>query len=759
MVKKIVALVLISTMLFSIPAFSKTFYDVDNSGDFAHAVDVLSELGIISGMGDGSFQPNGLLTRAQFAKIAVHILGKEKSAVETTDAFSDVKNTDWYSGYVNTVAKDGYITGYPDGTFGANDFITYAQTVTVLVRLLGYNAEDVGYKWPQGYMEKAQVLGITDGMSLSDNSHITRKDAAILIYRTIFTHMKNTKTDLVTKMDHTVYEDAVILATRKDNATLLVNQVQTDKGIFTHGEHYSFDSLKGFEGTFITNDENEIIVFEKSNELTCEEHTISAVFTQEGKEEVSLIMENGETVEINNKTTLYIDNGTYTAQKLAEGINSGSKIDLFIKDGAVKHAVVEEYKYEGPKTVMGNQTIDELFEIEDMSTLRVIRKGLLATAADISEFDVCYYSRKTNTLYAYCDRVTGVYENAYPMKSVVTEVTVSGNSYKIASKTAVNKLNESENAFKIGDRVTLLFGESGDVVDAVSLTEETVNSYGVITGFGKEISDETEDDEKGRTEFYITFMSTDGKEVKYQVEDNEYEDNIGDFGSIDFKNTYARVSFPEYVRAKGAADKDEKTFGTFSFATDFAILELEDKNENTANVSTLTIADIHDMELSKTDVLHIQTNKRGEVVVLYVNNVSGNRNTYGVLTSVPKDSNSGAYSFLSGADTYTITGSYASYKKGDCIYYYNGLNGRSIGVLKTVAKGSRISSYADNLVKMNGKSYQLAEDVLIYAGKTISDIKTISLSDALNLTGEITFHSERGAEKGGKIRIIRIFAK
>ena len=153
----------------------------------------------------------------------------------------------------------------------------------------------------------------------------------------------------------------------------------------------------------------------------------------------------------------------YTAQKLADGVNAGSSISVFKENGSIKYAFVEEYRNIGPVTVLDKTKAKDIFHLTDKDSTRVIRKGVSASWEDIEMYDVLYYSEKTNTVYAYCDRVTGLYEKAYPMKSNVSTVTVSGKEYALSSMTAVNKLNEKEGAFALGDRVTLLFGEDGTV--------------------------------------------------------------------------------------------------------------------------------------------------------------------------------------------------------------------------------------------------------------------------------------------------------
>lgn len=375
MVKKITALLLCFVMLFSMSVSGAEFSDVSSDSEEGKAIGVLSELGILSGMGDGTFSPHTYLTRAQFAKIAVCIMGKTDEAVVTTSAFSDVDASHWCSGYINVVAKEGIITGYPSGSFGVDENISYAQALTVVVRLLGYNASDVGHKWPQGYIDKAKVLGLTENMSFNYNDPITREKAALIIYRALFTDMKGTKTALVTNMDANVYEDAVIIATNKQNSALLANQFQSDKGIF------SFDNISvpaeaylGCQGTLVANDENEVIAFVPSDSVTGEEYTVSGVYAGVGADSVNVMTEKGAILTLNNKTVIYMNDGAYAAEKLTEGINAGSRLVVFSENNAVKYVFVDEYVYDGPEVVYSKSDVTRLFNVSDVKSLKVIRK-------------------------------------------------------------------------------------------------------------------------------------------------------------------------------------------------------------------------------------------------------------------------------------------------------------------------------------------------------------------------------------------------
>lgn len=748
MLKKFTALLLAAVMIYSLPVFAEGYGDVAPDTEIGHAVEVLSSLGIFSGAGDGNFYPDAPLTRAQFAKIAVYMLGKADEAVVKTDAFSDVKSEDWYSGYVNVVAGEGIIEGYPDGSFGANEQITFAQALTVLVRLLDYTSADVGYKWPQGYIEKASVLGITEGMDFDPYAVLTRGEAAVLIYRTLFTAVKGGE-DLVTKMDVNVFEDTVIIATKSENSALLDTELQTSAGTFTLGA--GAELYVGCEGTLVVNDDNEVVAFVPEDGMESCEYVVSRIYKEANTSLVSLLTDKGEIISLDEKAAVYRDGAKTTAEALADNVTEGSEITLFYENSAFKHALLNEYKMQGPKTVMYKGAAAQLFGIADTAQLKVIRKGVSASLEDIEKYDVCYYSEKTNTLYAYNDRVTGVYEDAYPTKNSVSSVKVSGNTYTLSTSQAISRLNESEGAFKIGDRVTLLLGTDGSVVDAVNLTDSDLSLYGVVVGTSVETSEDA--DKKGRSEFYVSVLMADGTEAKYLTDSDAYDEDAGRFCEVNFENSYARLSFPSAKKLTGKIDKNAKTLGGTAFASDYAILEYEDGNETSADVRKLTIADLDGITLYKDNVRHAELTASGEICVLYVENASGNRNKYGIIVETPS-SKTGVHTLLSGSQKYTAQRT--ALPLGEAASYYSGISGSVMSQIIKVAEGNRISGYIDNKIQMNGKTYTLSDDVTVYAGLTVNDISAISLDDALERTGTITFYSEKAIAEGGKIRVIKI---
>ena len=204
-------------------AGSAAFTDIPDSTT-ANAAETLRALGVVDGTGGTAYNPNGNLTRAEFCKMAVEILGRgsEEPAQRSRTIFTDVGPDHWARGYVNlassipangssggstsgtdgegTTASTRLIMGVGDGSFQPDRAITYGEAVTMLMRVLGYGDQDVatGINWYDGYVGLAISSGLADGLDISGSSILTRGQAAILFYNLLFTSPKNS-TDIYKK--------------------------------------------------------------------------------------------------------------------------------------------------------------------------------------------------------------------------------------------------------------------------------------------------------------------------------------------------------------------------------------------------------------------------------------------------------------------------------------------------------------------------------------------------------------------------------
>ncbi len=116
------------------------FSDVKSSAWYNNAISTLTKAGILKGYEDGTFQPNGYITRAEFATIAIRFFS---GVYEGEDLFPDIKGH-WAEDYINNAANKGLVKGYEDGTFGPDRYITRAEAVTLVNRTLNRHPHNDG---------------------------------------------------------------------------------------------------------------------------------------------------------------------------------------------------------------------------------------------------------------------------------------------------------------------------------------------------------------------------------------------------------------------------------------------------------------------------------------------------------------------------------------------------------------------------------------------------------------------------------------
>ena len=111
------------------------------------AIATLTNMGIIKGYTDGSFQPNKSITRAELATIIARFAKLDVN----TKTFSDI-NGHWAQKNIELAAGNGWINGYEDGTFRPNNNITRAETFAMINRVLDRQTESVSDLLPTSEM-------------------------------------------------------------------------------------------------------------------------------------------------------------------------------------------------------------------------------------------------------------------------------------------------------------------------------------------------------------------------------------------------------------------------------------------------------------------------------------------------------------------------------------------------------------------------------------------------------------------------------
>ena len=260
--KKVLSLVLCVAMMLSVMVVGAGAAFSDQSKiKNTEAVDACTALNIIGGYPDGSFKPEGNITRAEVTKmICVALNGGKNPAVSTntTPTFSDVRNNAnaaWAEGYIESCAAQGIVSGVGGGKFAPNGNVTGVQLAKMLLVSLGYKSENEGFTgnaWATNVNVRAAQKGLYVGLeSMDTNAAITRDNAAQMVWNALNAYEVEYKTTLVTDSkgqltSQITVQDKVGLD-GKTKVTLLEDKYEADTAIGTFAGNSDVTSCKDDE--------------------------------------------------------------------------------------------------------------------------------------------------------------------------------------------------------------------------------------------------------------------------------------------------------------------------------------------------------------------------------------------------------------------------------------------------------------------------------------------------------------------------------
>lgn len=223
--KKVLAFVVVFTMMFSFAVSANSFPDVSKDASYAEAVTVLSSLNVMIGDEKGNFNPDKILTRAEATALIMRVKGLAEAAegAKGATAFSDVAADHWASGSINLAYQSGVVKGMGDGTFAPESEVLYEQFVKMLVAALGYEpqVETLG-GYPTGYLVVASQKNITKGATGAAGTPVARSVAARLLYNALDVNMMKQTKFVKGEEEYAEAED-------KENYTLLNKCLGFDK--------------------------------------------------------------------------------------------------------------------------------------------------------------------------------------------------------------------------------------------------------------------------------------------------------------------------------------------------------------------------------------------------------------------------------------------------------------------------------------------------------------------------------------------------
>lgn len=175
---------------------TKTFPDIAKHWSKDYVESMIAK-NIVDGYSDGTFKPEGKITRAEFVKMVVCALNED--LVEYNGGFKDVKANDWHADYIATAKALGLIDGYADGSFRPNATIKRAEMAAILGKVVDVEIDEKDIdkasslftdfadieEWAKESVAKVSKAGLMNGADgkFNANKDTTRAEAATTLYR------------------------------------------------------------------------------------------------------------------------------------------------------------------------------------------------------------------------------------------------------------------------------------------------------------------------------------------------------------------------------------------------------------------------------------------------------------------------------------------------------------------------------------------------------------------------------------------------
>lgn len=360
--KRVLSLALASVMLIGMMVVGASAANYDDFSDKdkivnKEAVSTLVELGVIAGKDDGTYDPTGIVTRAEMAKMICVVLngGKDPSLGDVTKySYTDTVGH-WAAPYIEYCAIRNIVAGKGDGTFGPNETVTGSQAAKMLLVAAGYQSAIEGFtgaNWEVKTNVRANAVGLYDGLDINPSQGLTRDSAAQMVYNILDVEQVTYKYTLVANGDGTFTSVNEIDKTA-DNKTVLEDK---------------FGAVK-VEGVVVANEVADLNSSKKNDNKVLVGSALDAGKTK-------IVITNGGKDEDQNEYT-----GTQTF-KVSTGLDQlGRTVRLYVKTGssAANAKVFGSVIVTDDNKVVTDASDDSINSVADDNSLDIVSGTKVAT--------------------------------------------------------------------------------------------------------------------------------------------------------------------------------------------------------------------------------------------------------------------------------------------------------------------------------------------------------------------------------------------
>ena len=384
----------------------------------------------------------------------------------------------------------------------------------------------------------------------------------------------------------------------------------------------------------------------------------------------------------------------------------------------------------------------------DTATATVYRNGGESTLSAVQNQDVVYWSESMHTIWAYSNKVTGIYESAAPSASNPTSVTVAGKTYDIETTEAAYQLSDL-GGYQVGDSVTLLLGRNGGVaaVGEASLAQDLV--YGVVLS----VENTTYEDSDGNSynTRTATIFGTDGNTYRYPVESRSLE--AGALVRVTNSEDGVEIRGLSSTKLTGRVSSDGKTLGRYTLASDVQIIDTYE----TCTPIQVYPSRLAGANLTGSTIRFYALNAQVEISHMILEDATGDLHQYGIITGVSEVS---AGLVTNSAYTYDVGGVKQVFTSDTTIYNLKSdpcqvkmESDTTVERLYNLTEVEVDSINGNTIVDAQNHSYTLSDNVAVYVYEN-NEYQLTSLERVSGGDYRLTAWYDKPENEGGRIRVI-----
>ena len=746
----------------------------------AQAAEILRMLGVVEGVGGGSFNPAGTLTRAEFCKMALLIAGRgDEAKVQANRViFLDVPATHWALGYINAAATPpeggtALVAGIGNGNFAPGRTITYGEAVTVLMRVLGYGNSDFVSTgaWWSGYLATAQGLGLTASINRGGEETITRGEAARLFANLLSVKPKGATNDYINSLASSLVSDALILEVNAKASDGSSGAIRTQSATYKMANIPVAPAM--FAGLRVS------LALDSAGRVLCilpDPATSSRTFAVSEAKFTGIQTSDNDFVTIPADTKVFSDKSSSSYESIWINLSKGTVVtayfdasgtlaSLYIPASEVKTAVV--IGLNGSLADLTGKSGDYL----------LFKNGVAVSRSAACTYDVAIYDEAANAVTLSDLRISGIYSDVYPNPDTPARVTVMGMEFELLPE-AIAMMSK----FALGDKVTLLLTPS---VKSGTGSSATVTAGKVAAVVAPSVAGSTAIGVAAVDKDSVSVTLLDGLVISgpHNMSANRIDLLNGSLVTISSATTdYLSVSSVSGSTVSGSLDLSARKLGDVALSETLRVFE----RVGSSQPVEIELRDITLSTVRQSKILYASKDTAGKISCIILDDVTGDRYTYGIVRYRPvmketvstKDPDTGVVtSEVVTTDEGHYYIEYGADKKLPNLAFVNVMpNGSYGGIavslqtspsgipvpagnipltkLGTAARSDFVTdeSTGQVYVTINGVRWPVSDEVVCYNARTKHWFD--DLTHARSYTNILTLYIDRPLAEGGKIRMV-----